>query len=153
MERVLGIGGHFIRANDPSALSAWYREALGLDVDENRQWSQEPGPTVFATFERDSDYFGPRSQQVMFNFHVRDLDAMLAQLREHGATITDDVQDMAGVGRFGWHRALSENVRSTYALDDARLCRGVERSKQFIFDRRKPLVCLDDETRCRTSVE
>ena len=35
MERVLGIGGHFMRAADPAALSAWYRDCLGLDTDEH----------------------------------------------------------------------------------------------------------------------
>lgn len=99
---MLGIGGHFVRASDPTALSAWYRESLGLDADEHGQWTQEPGPTVFATFERDSDYFGSREQQVMCNFRVRDLDAMMAQLQTHGATITEEIQEMAGVGRFGW---------------------------------------------------
>ena len=38
----------------------------------------------------------------MLNFRVRDLDAMLEQLRARGADVADDVQDMAGVGRFGW---------------------------------------------------
>jgi hypothetical protein len=36
---------------------------------------------VFATFESGTDYFGSRAQQTMLNFQVRDLDAMLAQLR------------------------------------------------------------------------
>jgi hypothetical protein len=35
MERVLGIGGYFLRASDPAALGAWYRHCLGLDADEN----------------------------------------------------------------------------------------------------------------------
>ena len=102
MERVLGIGGHFLRAADPVALGAWYRECLGLDADEYGQWTQQPGPTVFATFEPGTDYFGSPSQQVMLNFRVRDLDAMLAQLRAAGADVVDDVQQMDGVGRFGW---------------------------------------------------
>ena len=102
MERVLGIGGHFLRAADPSALNAWYRDCLGLDADENGEWLQEPGPTVFATFESDTDYFGSRTQQAMLNFRVRDLDAMLAQLRAEGADVAGERQDMEGVGRFGW---------------------------------------------------
>jgi hypothetical protein len=28
MERVLGIGGYFMRAADPAALGAWYRDCL-----------------------------------------------------------------------------------------------------------------------------
>ena len=47
-------------------------------------------------------YFGSRAQQVMLNFRVRDLDAMLAQLRARGAEVADERQEMEGVGRFGW---------------------------------------------------
>ena len=102
MERVRGIGGYFLRAPDPAALSAWYRDCLGLDADENGVWRPEAGATVFATFESGTDYFGSRAQQTMLNFRVRDLDAMLAQLRAAGADVDDEVQEMAGVGRFGW---------------------------------------------------
>lgn len=102
MERVLGIGGYFLRAADPEALSAWYRDHLGLETDENGLWQPEAGPTVFATFENNTDYFGSRHQQSMLNFRVRNLDAMLAQLRAAGADVAAETQDMAGVGRFGW---------------------------------------------------
>jgi predicted enzyme related to lactoylglutathione lyase len=102
MEHVLGIGGYFIRAADPEALTAWYRDCLGLDVDDNGVWRQEAGPTVFAAFEAETDYFGARAQQTMLNFRVRDLDAILAQLRAHGADVADETEDMDGIGRFGW---------------------------------------------------
>jgi predicted enzyme related to lactoylglutathione lyase len=95
VERVLGIGGYFLRAADPAALSAWYRDCLGLDADEHGVWQQGDGPTVFA-------YFGSPSQQTMLNFRVRDLDAMLAQLRAKGAGIPEEPQEMEGVGRFAW---------------------------------------------------
>ena len=87
MERVLGIGGYFLRAADPAALGAWYRDCLGLDADENGLWRQGAGLTVFATFESETGYFGSRAQQTMLNFRVRDLDAMLAQLRAKGADV------------------------------------------------------------------
>jgi predicted enzyme related to lactoylglutathione lyase len=102
MEHVLGIGGHFIRAADPVAMGAWYRDCLGLDADENGEWRQEPGPTVFATFESDTGYFGSRTQQTMLNFRVRDLDAMLAQLRAKGANVAEEIQEFDGIGRFSW---------------------------------------------------
>jgi predicted enzyme related to lactoylglutathione lyase len=38
----------------------------------------------------------------MLNFRVRDLDAMLAQLRAKGAGIPEEPQEMEGVGRFAW---------------------------------------------------
>ena len=99
---MLGIGGYFLRSADPAALGAWYRECLGLDADENGLWQPDAGPTVFATFESRTDYFGYGTQQTMLNFRVRDLDAMLAQLRAKGADIPEEPQEMAGVGRFGW---------------------------------------------------
>jgi predicted enzyme related to lactoylglutathione lyase len=102
VERVLGIGGYFMRAADPAALSSWYRDFLGLDADEHGLWRQPAGLTVFATFESDTDYFGSRAQHTMLNFRVRDLDAMLAQLRSKGADVADETQDLPGIGRFGW---------------------------------------------------
>ena len=102
MERVLGIGGYFLRATDPAALGAWYRDCLGLDADEHGLWNPEDGPTVFATFDPGTDYFGAPTQQTMLNFRVRDLDAMLTQLRTLEADVAEEIQEMNGVGRFGW---------------------------------------------------
>lgn len=101
MERVQGIGGYFLRSSDPDRLATWYRENLGLEVEPHGIWQQQAGMTVFAPFPADSDYF-PAQQQSMLNFRVRDLAAMLAQLRSKGADVADEVQDMPGVGRFGW---------------------------------------------------
>jgi hypothetical protein len=47
-----------MRAADPVALGAWYRDVLGLDAGEHGGWRQEAGLTVFATFESETDYFG-----------------------------------------------------------------------------------------------
>jgi predicted enzyme related to lactoylglutathione lyase len=99
---VLGIGGYFLRANDPDAVGAWYRDCLGVDAVEHGRWHADARPMVFATFEADTDYFGARTQQTMLNFRVRDLDAMLTQLRGKGADVAEETQDMDGVGRFGW---------------------------------------------------
>ena len=37
----------------------------------------------------------------MINFRVRDLDAMLAQLRAAGAAVDEEIQEES-YGRFGW---------------------------------------------------
>ena len=34
MKRVTGIGGIFFKAKDPLALREWYREHLGIDVED-----------------------------------------------------------------------------------------------------------------------
>ena len=105
VERASGIGGVFLRSRDPTALARWYTEHLGVDAfsDENDAvWWQEAGPTVWSPFPSDTDYFGRPEQSWMINFRVRDLDAMLAQLRAAGVQVDDGVQEMEGIGRFGW---------------------------------------------------
>ena len=102
MERILGIGGYFIRAADPASLSTGYQEKLGLDIDEAGWWRQDEGLTVVATFESETEYFGSKSQQSMINFRVRDLDAMLQQLRDMGANVDAQAHDVKGIGKFGW---------------------------------------------------
>ena len=99
MERVTGFGGMFFRAADPKALSAWYATHLGVDGDP--VWSQEAGPTVFAPFAQDTDYFGRDAQQWMINFRVKDMDAMLAQLAAAGIPAETRAEwDSPDYGRF-----------------------------------------------------
>jgi len=103
MQRVSGIGGVFFRAKDPAATGLWYRDHLGIDLvpeDYNQKpWSQEAGPTAFAPFPSDSEYFGNASQQWMINFRVHDLDSMAKQLRAAGITVTVDPETYPN-GRF-----------------------------------------------------
>ncbi len=95
MERVVGIGGLFFRARDPEALAAWYESALGIpSMTTQWSWHQEAGATVFTPFPADTDYFGRADQQVMVNFRVTDLHAMLAQLRAAGADVDDEVVEV-----------------------------------------------------------
>jgi glyoxylase I family protein len=88
----MGIGGLFFRAKDPTALGQWYVENFGIDLVPTeyggKSWSQEAGPTVFAPFPQDTDHFGKPDQQWMLNLRVRDLDAMVAQLRASGNEVS-----------------------------------------------------------------
>lgn len=82
MARALGIGGLFFRASDGQALADWYRQHLGV----TDFWMQEAGPTVFAAFKADSDYFA-RDKPWMINFRVDDLTALIAQLTAAGIEV------------------------------------------------------------------
>lgn len=96
MERVEGIGGFFFRAKDPKKLAEWYESNLGITGvprDYNTTpWRQSAGTTAFAPFKEDTTYFGDRRLQWMINFRVRDLDKMVAQLRDHGVAVEVDSQ-------------------------------------------------------------
>lgn len=106
MERVTGIGGVFFKAQDPHALAEWYREHLGIPLDEGQTYgafeSRGAGDqTVWSTFPADTGYFAPSGAPFMINYRVRDLDAMLAQLREAGVEVDHKVEEY-DFGRFGW---------------------------------------------------
>lgn len=107
---VLGMGGLFFRAQDPEALSAWYREHLGVgggcaaedaaDPASEWVWQTLGGPMVFSPFKATTDYFAA-DRQFMINFRVSDLDGMLERLNAAGiAIITKDEWDSPEVGKF-----------------------------------------------------
>jgi predicted enzyme related to lactoylglutathione lyase len=84
---VLGIGGLFFRAQDPDALSAWYRTHLGVGGGEGEwYWQQQAGPTVFAPFKAATDYFAA-DKQWMLNLRVSDLDGLVASLSAAGIEV------------------------------------------------------------------
>ena len=106
---VLGIGGLFFRARDPDALSAWYRDRLGVGAGcvaagasgaGEWHWATAGGPVVFAPFRADTDYFAA-DKAFMLNLRVGGLDAMLADLRAAGVEVVTKAEwDHPDTGRF-----------------------------------------------------
>ena len=91
-------GRDFFKANNPATLKAWYRDHLGLPTDEHGETmfstAGDPAPSlVWAPFPADTKYFEPSQASFMINFRVKDLRAMLAQLRAAGAAVDDKVQE------------------------------------------------------------
>lgn len=107
--RVIGVGGVFLRARDPKALTDWYKEHLGFPVSDHGtvfMWSDGPGKdlgmTAWSAFPDHTDYFGKGSRQaVMLNYLVDDLDALLKKLEAAGVTI-DPKRENASYGKFAW---------------------------------------------------
>jgi hypothetical protein len=104
MERVTGIGGVFFRATDDALVSGWYAQHLGVGAPppsyDDVVWEQEAGPTVFAPFgpeHAESPHLGPHGWGI--NFRVRDLDAMVRQLRAAGIDVEVD-EEVYPNGRF-----------------------------------------------------
>lgn len=105
MVKVTGIGGVFFKSRDPKGLADWYREHLGLEVEDwggvNFHWRDPGGFTVWSPFREDTNYFDPSDRSFMINFRVDDLDAMLQRLREAGVQVEERVEEY-DYGRFGW---------------------------------------------------
>ncbi len=108
--RVTGIGGIFFKARDKDALLAWYRDHLGIDVQEwggtTFRWqtpgSPEPdGATVWSVFPANTKQFLPSDAPFMINYRVKDLTALLAALRAEGCNV-DERTESSEYGKFGW---------------------------------------------------
>jgi len=84
MEKVTGIGGFFFLSKDSAKLNEWYEKHLGVrktgQAYEDGSWWQDEGPTVFGA-ESEADQLGGAGHSWRINFRVKDLDAMVAQLR------------------------------------------------------------------------
>jgi catechol 2,3-dioxygenase-like lactoylglutathione lyase family enzyme len=110
MERVTGLGGVFFKADDPEKMYAWYEKHLGIrgNAAEGARfyWRQADdanklGLTVWAVFQRDSDYFEPTKSPMMLNYRVANLDELLATLRTEGVSI-DEKREEGENGKFAW---------------------------------------------------
>jgi len=106
---VTGIGGVFFKSDDPERLREWYRRHLGIagvSGGVNFVWRDRYDPslvgyTVWAAFPRKTGYFGSDSQDLMVNYRVRNLDALLGRLK------SEQVQQVGVIeehwyGRFAW---------------------------------------------------
>jgi predicted enzyme related to lactoylglutathione lyase len=90
MEKVTGIGGFFFRCKNPAELNDWYERNLGIrqcpQEYEDGSWWQDEGPTVFGAEDGETN-FGRPEQSWRINFRVKDLDAMVSQLRTAGIEV------------------------------------------------------------------
>jgi predicted enzyme related to lactoylglutathione lyase len=97
---VTGIGGLFFRSRDPAARAAWYKTHLGIDAGHEALWQQQAGPTVFAPFSADSDYFA-KDQPFMLNLRVEGLKEFAHALETTGIAVERRPEwDMPDIGLF-----------------------------------------------------
>ena len=110
MARVTGIGGVFFKSSsDPKRLAAWYRDHLGLVLEDwggaVLKWPQDPaddgGATVWHVAAPDSTWFAPSTSSFMFNYRVDDLAELLAELAEKGVEVIAGPESHHN-GDFAW---------------------------------------------------
>jgi len=105
--RVLGIGGIFFKSEHPAPMREWYAKNLGLSGQGGEvmlHWREKDNPqqermTVWSIFPANSKYFEP--SQLMVNYIVDDLDALLERLGKAGIKI-DPKRQNAPFGKFAW---------------------------------------------------
>lgn len=100
MKRVTGIGGIFFKCEDPDKMKEWYKTHLGLDTDQygtSFEWRQGADPTQkgftqWSPFAATTNYFEPSTRDFMINYRVKDIEALVEQLKKEGVTIVDDIK-------------------------------------------------------------
>jgi predicted enzyme related to lactoylglutathione lyase len=107
---VTGLGGIFIKADDPKFLARWYEDNLGIGFRHSLhfsfKWREQENPaeishTILSFFSNDTTSFYPSAREIMLNFRVSDLDGMRIRLRKKGVNVIDKIESYA-YGRFGW---------------------------------------------------
>lgn len=107
LKRVTGLGGFFFKCDNPSAIKEFYKNQLGIPVDQygwTFWWKDQDGndcSTQWSPFAADTKYFEPSQKPFMMNFRVDNLEALLAALKEEGVTIVGEMETY-DYGKFGW---------------------------------------------------
>lgn len=110
MKRVTGIGGIFFKGSDVKALNEWYKNHLGIPLNDygsgDFDWRDKDKPeilgkTAWSIFAKDTTYFNPSNQSFMINYRVENLDELLKTLREEGVKVEDKVEEY-DYGKFAW---------------------------------------------------
>jgi predicted enzyme related to lactoylglutathione lyase len=103
---ITGVGGVFFTSKDPKALSAWYRDVLGLDI---APWGGamlrydapgHPPMVVWSPFTAKSEEMAGSTREFMINFGVDDMDAFLAKLKAKG--VVPIKREADATGSFAW---------------------------------------------------
>jgi predicted enzyme related to lactoylglutathione lyase len=106
-KRVTGLGGVFFKTKDPDRMKKWYKDHLGLPVDDygcTFWWKDTHGndcSTQWSPFKEDTKYFQPSKKQFMMNYRVENLVELLAVLKEEGVTVVGKIEEH-DYGKFGW---------------------------------------------------
>ena len=127
--RVVGIGGVFLKANDPARLAEWYAKHFGLTFQSSSGecgtgqnfwlefvYRDDPDrakqATVVFAIQSAVSRLPAERHAVEINYRVTDLDGLLSQLTAAGIAI--EKREEYDYGRFAWLRDLENNRIELY---------------------------------------
>jgi lactoylglutathione lyase len=101
MKKVTAVGGIFFKSKNPGEMREWYAKNLGFKAEAYGamfEWrkiddADQKGVTVWNPFSETTKYFAPSTKEFMVNYIVDDLVGLVAQLKEDGVTIIDEIAD------------------------------------------------------------
>ena len=110
MGKIIGLGGVFIKANDPKALADWYEQYLGIPFEGssyvNLPFADPEGKltkcyNVFSFFPNQATYYAPSEKETMINLRVDGLPELMEELKSKGVELIGEPIDEE-YGKFAW---------------------------------------------------
>ncbi|WP_433830724.1 VOC family protein [Flavobacterium anhuiense] len=99
--KVIGIGGIFFFSDNPKETKDWYAKNLGFDINDWGSSSfdsrdlnnpDQVNTLQWSAFPKGDDYFSPSKKDFMINYRVQNIEGLVAQLKENGVTILDNIE-------------------------------------------------------------
>lgn len=96
---VTGIGGIFFQSEHPDTTLMWYEKNMGMKTDlfgavfetRNALNPTQENYLRWSPMRQKDSFFLPSKERYMINFRVRNLDAMVRQMRNNGVVIIDSI--------------------------------------------------------------
>ncbi len=125
LKRVTSIGGIFFKCKEPQKMREWYKTHLGLNTNQYGavfEWRQatdssKKGFSQWSLFSEKTKYFEPSTKEFMINYRVQNLEALVAELKKEGVTITDTIQTY-DYGKFVHIMDMEENKIELWEPND-----------------------------------
>ncbi len=98
--RVTGIGGVFFKCKDPGMMRDWYNKNLGIVTNEygslfefrNTDNPEEKCYLQWSPFPEKTKYFDPSTKELMINYRVVGIEALVEQFKKSGVTVLDSIE-------------------------------------------------------------
>lgn len=99
-KRVTSIGGIFFKCKSPKKMREWYKSHLGLNTNQYGavfEWRQasdstKKGFSQWSPFNDSTNYFQPSTKDFMINYRVKNLVALVEELKKEGVTVVDKIE-------------------------------------------------------------
>ncbi len=101
--KIKGFGGIFWRTQDVHTLKNWYKEVLGISMEDWNGTIVKPdadNETILSFFKQESEYF-PKEQSVMLNFQVENMNEWIEHFNKIGVTLLKE-PEVSEYGTFVW---------------------------------------------------
>lgn len=98
--KVTGIGGIFFKSKNAAELRKWYADNLGFKTNEygalfEFRVSDPPSEKAYlqwSPFGQKTTYFAPSEKEFMINYRVKNIEALVKDLRAKNVTVLDSLE-------------------------------------------------------------